>query len=215
MSENNKELIQEAINTFDENEIIKVINKLLNSGENPIALINIISDILAEIGRKFSDGELFLPHLVATGEAVGKSVNQILIPSLKKTGKSRETKGKVILGTIEGDIHDIGKNIIGSLLFANGFEVIDLGNDVPPSKFIQKAKESKANVIGVSALLIMTMTGQKDVIEKAKEAGIRDKVKIIVGGAPVTQKWANDIGADGMAEDANEAVELVKKLILN
>jgi len=167
---------------------------------------------MQQVGREFGDGQLFLPDVVLAAEAMKKAA-AILEPEMKKRGTSRETAGCVVLGTVQGDVHEIGKSLVGTLLSANGFEVHDLGVDVPFEKFAEKAREVKADIVGVSALLTTTMTGQRNVIEALDDLGLRPGVKVMVGGAPVTRAWAEEIGADGYSEDAISAVELAKSLM--
>jgi corrinoid protein of di/trimethylamine methyltransferase len=165
-----------------------------------------------QIGEMYSRGEAFLPQLVMAGEAMKGALN-ILEPELAKEGKGRELAGTVILGTIAGDIHDIGKTLVGTMLTVAGFKVIDLGVDVPVMTLVETARKEKANLIGVSALLTTTMVKQRDVVEALDDLGLRQDVKVIVGGAPVTQDWAEEIGADGYSEDAVGAVAIARKLI--
>lgn len=167
---------------------------------------------MQQVGREFGDGQLFLPDVVLAAEAMKKAA-AILEPEMKKRGTSRETAGRVVLGTVKGDVHEIGKSLVGTLLSANGFEVHDLGVDVPFETFAEKAREVNADIVGVSALLTTTMTGQRNVIEALDDLGLRPKVKVMVGGAPVTRAWAEEIGADGYSEDAIGAVELAKSLM--
>jgi 5-methyltetrahydrofolate--homocysteine methyltransferase len=153
---------------------------------------------------------MFIPEVLQSAAAMHAGMD-VLKPRLK--GKAVESRGTVVLGTVEGDRHDIGKNLVGMMLEAGGFKVINLGVDILAEDFVDKAVEQKAQFIGLSALLTTTMPAMKEVIEILKEEGKRDKVKVIVGGAPVTQKFANDIGADGYAPDAASAVELCRKLL--
>lgn len=164
------------------------------------------------VGDQFSCGEMFLPDLVIAGEAM-KAAVAVLEPELKKRGTQREILGKVVMGTIEGDIHEIGKTLVVTMLSATGFEVLDLGVDVPVTRFVEAAREFGANIVGISALLTTTMVKQKDVIEALEDSGLRPQVKVMVGGAPVTQAWANEIGADGYSEDAVGAVAVAKQLV--
>jgi len=164
------------------------------------------------VGQQFEAGEMFLPDLVLAGEAM-KAATSALEPEIQKTGAVRESLGKVVLGTVQGDIHEIGKTLVGTMLTANGFEVFDLGVDVPFETFALKAKELHADIIGVSALLTTTMTGQKYVVEAVARHGLRPHVKVIVGGAPVTQSWADEIGADGYGKDALASVALARNLL--
>ena len=159
----------------------------------------------------FEEGEFFLPELMRSAEAM-KAAMTIFKPVLMK-GKEDRSLGKVVIGTIEGDIHDIGKTLVASLLSAEGFEVYDLGADVPISTFIDKAVEVDAQIICMSALLTTTMVGQKKLIDQLKEKKLRDKFKILIGGAPISKKWVEEIGADGSAENAVSAVKLARKVL--
>lgn len=167
---------------------------------------------IQQVGILWEEGEYFLPELITSAECM-KAVMNFLGPELEKAQISAKSSGKVIIGTIEGDIHDIGKNLVASMLSANGFDVVDLGADVKLEKFIEKAKEEEADLICLSALLTTTMTGQKRLIEMLREENLSDRFKVMVGGAPVNQKWADDIGADGYAENAMTAVYAVKNLM--
>jgi corrinoid protein of di/trimethylamine methyltransferase len=185
----------------------------LAQGISPLEAINRGFALgLTTVGEQFAEGELFLPDLVLAGEAM-KAVLAILEPEIRKTGTTREMLGKVVLGTVKGDIHEIGKTLVGTMLSASGFEVFDLGVDVPFETFAVKAKELEADIVGLSALLTTTMTGQKDVVEALERHGLRPRVKIIIGGAPVTESWAKEIGADAYGRDAMEAVTLAKDLM--
>jgi len=142
-----------------------------------------------------------------------KAAIKVLEPELAKRQQQRQVLGKVVIGTVEGDIHEIGKTLVGTMLSANGFQVFDLGVDVKADAFIGKAKEVQADILGLSALLTTTMLNQRKVIETLQEAGLREQIKVMVGGAPVTESWAQEIGADGYAEDAVSAVALARQLI--
>jgi corrinoid protein of di/trimethylamine methyltransferase len=167
---------------------------------------------ITSAGDQFGRGEMFLPDLLACAEAM-KAALQVLEPELRNRGAHREVLGKVVLGTARGDIHDIGKNLVGTILAAGGFEVFDLGTSVTPEKFVAKVREVNADVVGVSALLTTTMAGQKAVIEALDRNGLRPGVKAIIGGAAVTSKWAAEIGADGYSRNAIDALDLVKSLV--
>ena len=164
------------------------------------------------IGDLFGKGEAFLPELVMAGEAM-KAAVATLEPELLKLGSERETMGRVVLATVEGDIHEIGKTLVGTMLSASGFEVTDLGVDQPAEKIIGKALEIDAQIIGMSALLTTTMVRQREVIEELDKEGLRPRIKVMVGGAPITREWAEKIKADGTSEDAVGAVQLAKKLV--
>jgi len=167
---------------------------------------------LNQVGEGFGRGELFLPDLVMAGEAM-KAATGVLEPELQKRGVRRETLGRVVLGTVQGDIHEIGKTLVSTMLSAAGFEVHDIGVDVPYETFALRARDLEADIVGVSALLTTTMTGQRHVVEALDRHGLRPRVKVIVGGAPVTLGWAEEIGADGYGEDAVAAVALARALV--
>ena len=164
------------------------------------------------IGDQFGKGEAFLPELVMAGEAM-KAAVAVLEPELLKLGESRELMGRVVLATVEGDIHEIGKTLVGTMLSASGFEVFDIGVDAPAEKIIGKALEVNADIIGMSALLTTTMVRQRQVIEELDKEGLRPRIKVMVGGAPITKDWAEKIKADGTSEDAVGAVKLAKQLV--
>lgn len=164
------------------------------------------------VGEKFSEGEYFLPDLIIAANGMKKAM-ALLEPELLAREEKYESAGVVILGTVQGDIHEIGKSLVGTMLTANGFTVHDMGADVPTEVFIAKIKETNANILGMSALLTTTMTVQRDVINALVEAGIRKEIKVMVGGAPVTRTWADQIGADGYAEDAMGAVRIAFQLM--
>lgn len=164
------------------------------------------------IGDQFGAGEAFLPELVMAGEAM-KAAVAVLEPELLKLGEAREIMGRVVLATVEGDIHEIGKTLVGTMLSASGFEVTDLGVDQPADKIIGKALEIDANIIGLSALLTTTMVRQRELIEELDKENLRPRIKVMVGGAPITRDWATKIKADGTSEDAVGAVQLAKQLV--
>ncbi|RLI23347.1 cobalamin-binding protein, partial [Candidatus Bathyarchaeota archaeon] len=156
-------------------------------------------------------GDVFMVHVLLAANAM-KAGMEVVKPLL--VGKEeRKPLGKVVIGTVEGDIHDLGKNMVAAMLMAEGFEVVDLGVDVPAEKFVEVVREVSPDIVGLSALMSVSMEGQRKTVEALKEAGLKDRVKVIVGGAPVTAEWAEEIGADGYAEDAFEATKVAKKLI--
>jgi trimethylamine corrinoid protein len=202
--------LENSIKNYDKEAAIEAAKKALKMGLDPIEVIEEgLAKGLREVGTRYENGEIFMVELVAAAEAM-KSAMKILEPEILKRKSERKVLGKVVLGTVAGDIHDIGKNIVASLLIAAGFEVYDLGTDVPVEKFIEKAKEVKADVIGASALLTTTMLVQKDLAEAIKRSGL--DVKYIIGGAAVSPQWAEEIGA-AYAQDASSAVEVIKNLI--
>lgn len=164
------------------------------------------------VGDQFGKGEAFLPELVMAGEAM-KAAVATLEPELKKLGSERETMGRVVLATVEGDIHEIGKTLVGTMLAASGFEVYDMGVDQPADKIIGKAIEVNADIIGMSALLTTTMIRQREVIEELDKEGLRPRIKTMIGGAPITRDWHEKIKADGYSEDAIGAVKIAKGLV--
>lgn len=185
----------------------------LASGVDPLEAINRgYVDGVTYVGERFGCREMFLPDMLASAEAM-KAAVAVLDPEIRKQGSTRTVLGRVVLGTAKGDIHDIGKNLVATMLAASGFEVFDLGNSVSTEQFVAKAKEVEADIVGVSALLTTTMQGQKAVIEALDHHGMRPRVKAIIGGAAVTGRWAEEIGADGYARSAMDALDLAKRLM--
>lgn len=214
MSENDLLLqITNSVIEGDPDLTVELTQKALAAGTGPMDIIDKgLIPGMDVVGQKFSDGEYFLPNLIISAEGM-KNAMELLEPKLRELQQSRTTLGKVVIGTVQGDIHEIGKSLVGTMLSANGFTVYDLGVDVPVEDFIAKIKETGANVLGLSALLTTTMEVQREVMEALKREGLRDQVKVLVGGAPVTRGWAEEIEADGYAEDAIGAVELAKRLV--
>lgn len=208
-----EQLIKEAAKSIidaDKAKAEELAKSAIAAGMDPLEVINEGFSVgIAKVGDLFGRGELFLPELILSAEAM-KVATDILNAALPQGAKKR---GKVVMGTAQGDIHDIGKSMVVSFLQANGFEVYDVGRDVETQKFIDKAQEVDADIIGMSALLTTTMSGQKTLIEELKKAGLRDRFKVMVGGAPATQRWADRIGADAYGVDAADAAEKAKKLL--
>jgi trimethylamine corrinoid protein len=204
--------IADAIVNLNEEKALKLANRAIN--EN-LDLLDIIENGygvgIRRVGELWEEGEFFLPELMKGAKIMQNSLD-LLIPHLK-SGTERLSLGKIVIATVEGDIHSIGKTIVATMLRANGFEVFDLGADVPVDKIIEEAIDKNADLIGVSALLTTTMMGQKKIIDILKEKGLSNKFKVIFGGAPVTNKWVAECGADGYAENAIDAVKLVKTLL--
>lgn len=189
------------------------VSEVLAEQIDPLeAIENGLAKGLREVGRRFEAGEMFLMQLILSGEAM-KSGVELLKPELLKQNKQLTTSGSFLIGTVEGDIHDIGKSIVAAMLTADGFDVVDLGVDIPDKVFVQKVTEIKPYILGLSALMTTTRTKQKDVIEALKQAGTRNSVKVMVGGATVTPEWAQEIGADGYGEDAIDATKKAKRLL--
>lgn len=212
----NEELFQTMAQSVADGEpevAEELAKRVVAEGIDPLEAINkgfVVG--LHSVGDRFGCGEAFLPDLVLAGEAM-KAVVAVLDPELAKRGAHRQTLGKVVIGTVQGDIHDIGKTLVATMLSAGGFEIYDLGVNVPISRFADKAREVEADIVGLSALLTTTMVNQKAVIEALDDLGLRPKVKVLVGGAPVTRTWAEQIGADGYSEDAISAVSEAKRMI--
>ncbi len=201
-----------AILDFDEDAAEAVAQESLDAGVSPAELIQDgFTAAMTEIGDQFEAGTLFLPHVIAASEAMSAGV-AILTPELEKLGSESENKGTIVIGTIEGDIHSIGKDIVATMLKIAGFKVVDLGRDVAIKAYVDKAKETNADVVASSALMTTTMVSQIQIEEQLKEAGIRDSLKTMVGGAPVTQDWATKIGADLYGENATDAVTKLKAM---
>ncbi len=212
MSDLFKEMSQSIIDGDDE-LAAELAKRALAEGVDPLKAIN-EGFVLGvnHVGEQFSCGEMFLPDLVMAGEAM-KAAVAVLEPEMARLGTAREMLGTVVIGTVEGDIHDIGKTLVATMLSASGFEVHDMGVDVGIGTFVEKAREVDADIVALSALLTTTMVRQRDVIEALDDVGLRPKVKVMVGGAPVTTNWADEIGADGYSEDAIGAVGVAKKLV--
>lgn len=193
--------------------VVELVKGALSSGTSAEAILNQgLVNGMTIVSEKFKNNECFIPEVLVSAKAMNLGL-QVLKPRLAETNV--KPLGKVVMGTIQGDLHDIGKNITAMLLRGAGFEVIDLGADVPIEKFIETARKEKADMVGMSALLITTMVNMKPVIEGLKEAGLKDDIKVIVGGAPVTRDYAEQIGADGYAEDAASGVDVAKQLLKN
>ena len=209
-----EELFQEAelaILNHDRDRAEDIARRGLKEGLDPIEFITQgFRNGITRIGDLFGRGEVFMPQLIAAAEAM-RVANIILTEALPESAQQK--KGKVVIGTVQGDIHDIGKFLVISLLQVNGFEIYDLGHDVEIQKFIDKALEVEADIIGTSALLTTTMIGQKALEEQLRKYGLKDRFKTMVGGAPITQRWADRIGADAFGEDANDAVEKALHLV--
>ena len=203
--------IFDGIVSGDNAGVQKEVNAALAAGVLPSAVLNegLIAG-MAEVGRLFEEGEYFVPEMLISARAM-KSAMAILKPLL--TSGEVGAAGKVIIGTVKGDLHDIGKNLVSLMLEGAGFQVVDLGSDVSPEKYVEAAKEHTPNLVAMSALLTTTMVNMKSTITALEEAGLRGKVKVIIGGAPVTDAYAAQIGADGYASDASRAVAVAKSLL--
>ena len=205
--------MRQSVIDGDDEEAIELAREALADGIDPLEAIDggYVPGI-RHVGDAFRTGELFLPDMMAAARAMQRAI-AILEPEMLARASKRQVVGRAVIGTAKGDIHEIGKNLVGMMLTADGFEVFDLGVDVSPQRFVEKVREVDADVVGVSALLTTTMVGQRAVIEALKAAGLRDGVKVLVGGAPVNRAWADEIGADGFGEDAVDAVAVTRTLL--
>ncbi|MCD4727266.1 MAG: corrinoid protein [Pirellulales bacterium] len=203
--------LYDAILTGNAKKAEEVTKAALEAKADPTELVKkYMVPAMDEVGKRFECNEYFVPELLIAARAMKTSL-EILTPSLAEAGA--EPVGRVVIGTVQGDLHDIGKNLVASMLEGGGFQVIDLGVDVPPEKFVEAAKEKDGTILALSALLTTTMTMMKNVIEALDKAGVRTNTRVIIGGAPITQQYADEIGADGYSDNASAAVALARKLV--
>jgi len=203
--------LKEIIISGNQAAAIDIVKKMIDSGEEPKKIMDVsLVPAMDTVGEKFQNNEFFIPELLVAARAMEGAL-AVLQPLLAE-GDSEPT-GKFLIGTVKGDLHDIGKNIVSAMMKGAGFEIIDLGVDVDSKKFAQKIEETNPDIVGISALLTTTMREMKDTIQQIESAGLRNKVKIMVGGAPLTQEYADEIGADAFGKDAAEAVKKAKALI--
>lgn len=202
--------IAQAVEEGNLYDIEDMANAALAAGENPKDLLEALMAGLKACGDRFEKSEFFLPELIGAGDAF-KAGMAVLSPKL--SAGDQVSQGKVVLGTVHGDVHDIGKNLVGFMLSSAGFTVVDIGTDVSTEGFVQAVHEHQPQVLGLSALLTTTMLGMEDVVKELKKQGLRDKVKVIIGGGPVSKKYSEDIGADAYGNDAAQAVTLVRSLL--
>ncbi|MHB8807529.1 MAG: cobalamin B12-binding domain-containing protein [Anaerolineaceae bacterium] len=210
MSDNLTAIYQSVLEGQSKDTVEKIKNALEEGIDAETILNKGMVSAMGEVGKLFEEGEYFVPEMLISARAMQEGL-AVLKPALSKADV--QSSGKVVIGTVTGDLHDIGKNLVGMMLEGAAFEVIDLGTDVPPQKFVDAIKATNAQVVAISALLTTTMNNMKMVIEAINAAGLRKQVKIIVGGAPLSPQFAESIGADGYSADASKAVTLVKKLI--
>jgi trimethylamine corrinoid protein len=205
--------LKDAVVVGEPEQAHKLAMQALEADIAPLTAIEEALNVgMQVVGDKFERDEYFIPDLMMATQAM-KAAMKVFEPALMERKEQREVLGTVVIGTVEGDIHEIGKSLVATMLSAAGFQVYDLGVDVPVNEFVKQVQETDANIVGLSALLTTTMRNQEAVIEALKEAGLREQVKVIVGGAPTDPDWAQTIGADAYAENANEAVGVVKQLI--
>lgn len=206
--------LREAFMDFDLERAKEVVKRALESGIEPEEVVEKgLRPVMEEVGRKYEKGEFFLAELILAGEMFKEIMDELLAPAIRQRRRGLGKLGTVVIGTVRGDLHDIGKNIVATMLEAAGFEVIDLGADVPPEEFVEAIRKRGADIVAMSALLTTTMSEMKNVIEALKAAGLRDRVKVVVGGAPVSEEFAKEIGADAYGENAIEAVRICKELL--
>jgi 5-methyltetrahydrofolate--homocysteine methyltransferase len=203
--------IYDAVLNGENKGIAAKVQSALDGGHDPATVLNEgMVAAMAEVGRLFEAGEYYVPEMLIAARAMQTGL-AVLKPSLVQS--NFKSTGKVIIGTVKGDLHDIGKNLVSMMLEGAAFEIVDLGTDVSPEKFVEAVNKQNPDLIAMSALLTTTMPNMKTTIEALKQAGLREKVKVMIGGAPVTTKYAEDIGADGYAPDASKAVSLAKSLV--
>ena len=204
-----QELI-EAITDMREEEALKITQQLLESGADPINILDACREAMSIIGQRFETGECFIPELILAGEMLTQ-ISAIIKPRLQQNSENKKI-GKVVLGTVEGDIHDIAKDIVGFMLDVNGFEVTDLGVDVPPAKFVEAVKQTGANIVGLSGFLTLAFDPMKFTVQALKEAGLAD-VKVMIGGGQIDEQIRQYTGADAYGKDAMAAVSLAKQWV--
>lgn len=205
------EKLKKAVIEYNVEAAASWARKALEEGIDPLEALDALTKGIKQVGDGYGRGELWLPDLIGAAEAMSSAM-PIIEEEIKSRGMKRETAGVIIIGTVKGDIHDIGKNIVATLLTIDGFDVIDLGVDVAADKFIEAIIKYKPSILAMSALLTMTAPEQRKVIDALKKEGIRDKVKVIIGGAAITQEFADDIGANGYDPTAAGAVNLARRL---
>jgi corrinoid protein of di/trimethylamine methyltransferase len=213
VTEQQLQTLSQAVIGGDPDCARETAEEVLSAGAAPLEVVeNVLSPAMDEVGRLYEEGEYFIPDLVMAGEAM-KAAMSVLGPALAARDEARSSPGTVVIGTVQGDIHEIGKSLVATMLEAAGFVVLDLGVDVAAETFVTKVREVDADVVGLSALLTTTMRNQQVVIESLVEAGLRERVKVVIGGAPASPEWAERIGADAYAENAREAVLVVRDLL--
>ncbi len=204
--------LREAMFNYDDKKVKKLTEESIKEGVNPIETVNILTEAIDKIGNRFERGELFLPDLMLGAKTMQEAMD-LLKEEIKEKGLKLKTIGKVVIGTVFGDLHNIGKSMVATMLNANGFEVIDLGINIDSKTFIKAIKKNNPDILAMSALLTTTAPEQERVIKALVEEGIRNKIKVMIGGGPITQEFADKIGADGYEPTAQLAVKLAKKLV--
>ena len=203
-----------SVEQMDPEKVATLSKRAVGAGIDPVDIVeNGIAKGLRRVGERFDRGEAFLTDLVGAAAAAKEALDNILRPAMTKAHTTQRSLGKVVLGTVSGDIHDIGKNIVAAMLFASGFEVVDLGTDVSVDDFVSRSNEVGAGIVGSSALLSTTLPVQRKIVNEFVKRKIRDRYKLLVGGAPATEQWAMEIKADGYAPNAVDAVKLAKRVL--
>jgi len=203
-----------SVEQMDPDKVVAVSKRAIDAGIDPTDIVeNGLAKGLRKVGERFEKGEAFLTDLVGAAAAAKEALDTVLRPAMAKARTSHRSLGKVILGTVSGDIHDIGKNIVAAMLFAAGFEVVDLGTDVSIDDFVSRSSEVGARIVGSSALLSTALPVQREIVNEFVKRKIRDRYKLLVGGAPATEQWAKEIKADGYAPNAVDAVKLAKSVL--
>ncbi|HZK19025.1 MAG TPA: cobalamin-dependent protein [Clostridia bacterium] len=205
------ESLVKTLSDLKEKEALELVDKMLNDGADPLEILNQCRVAMEEVGKKFEAGEYFIPDLIFSGEIL-KQISAVVKPGIENGGET-EKIGKYIIGTVEGDIHDIGKNIVTFMLDVNGFEVYDLGVDVSPEKFVESIRETNAKVVGLSGLLTLAYDSMKKTVDAINEAGLRDQVKIMIGGSTINKDVVDYTGADVFGPDAMSAVSYAKEVL--
>jgi corrinoid protein of di/trimethylamine methyltransferase len=206
------EELKNVVLTWDGDKAEPTARKAIDQGVDPVACAAVIADALKIIGDKYSTGEAFLPDLFVASKVANVAL-RLITEEIRKQGKSMKSLGKVVIGTVFGDIHSIGKDIVATLLFAEGFEVIDLGVNVKADTFLKAVNDHRPHILALSALLTTTAMEQRNVIEGLKRAGVRDKVKVLIGGGPINQEFADKVGADGYGATGPSGVTVARQLI--
>jgi len=211
-----QQTLRSAIIAGDKNQGVELAQTALDSGMSPLVFFQgVVEPVLDEIGDQFAKLEIFLPELMRAGMVVEAMQKEVLEPAIKAAGGASSITGRVVIGTCQGDIHDIGKNMVALMLQVNGFEVTDLGTNVSPRTFIDSAKQNKADIIAMSSLLTTSMPYIRDLVEMLEAFGLVDQYQIVAGGAAVTKDWAESVGLNGFGEDAVEAVNVCRNLLEN
>lgn len=205
--------IRQAIITYDQETAVETVKKTLQFGTSPRRVLDeSLLPGMQEVGNLFAQEKIFIPEVMLSAEVFSLAM-KLVKPAILNRGEEIENRGTVLIGTVAGDVHDLGKNLVATLLTASGFEVMDLGTDISSDVFVQRVRELKPDILALSALMTTTMVEQREVIESLIREELRSRIKVIVGGAPVTNEWSAKIGADGYAPNAHEAVELVKRIL--